>query len=268
MDSNEAPPLAPWLPRWRPHNHKGGLSHFLSLLSLPRMFRWVRHESAAQGSGSDSSDMEEEDQIEEPAPAVEEASQERSKIKIKLGPSSSGVCHVSPFLPTLHATCATCLSSPLCLQVCGQKGHVSGFVGAVYFDCPAKPCYLCGVMGHSTRTCPYRLAPGHGCTPAANASGDGLLSTLRAREAGGRCRPARQLPPGRWQIQSAVLKLHARRVTCLEFHPTLDNLVLSGDKHGQVAVWDWQKCFERTVYKQVGAGVQGEACGGGGGVPR
>ena len=139
---------------------------------------------------------------------------------------------------------------------------MSGFVGAVYMDCQNKPCYLCGVMGHSTRTCPYRVAPGHGCVPAAGASGDGLLSTLRKREAGGRCRPAHRVPPGRWQIQSAVLKLHARRVTCLEFHPTLDHLVLSGDKHGQVAVWDWAKCFERTVYKQVGGGEKGGHIGG------
>ena len=36
-----------------------------------------------------------------------------------------------------------------------------------------------------------------------------------------------------WQVDAAVLKLHSRRCTCLEFHPLRDNLVLSGDKKGQ-----------------------------------
>ena len=36
-----------------------------------------------------------------------------------------------------------------------------------------------------------------------------------------------------WQVDAAVLKLHSRRVTSLEFHPSKDNLVLSGDKKGQ-----------------------------------
>jgi DNA damage-binding protein 2 len=28
-----------------------------------------------------------------------------------------------------------------------------------------------------------------------------------------------------------------------------DNIVLSGDKSGQVAVWDYEKVFERTVHR-------------------
>ena len=27
--------------------------------------------------------------------------------------------------------------------------------------------------------------------------------------------------------------------------------MLSGDKHGQIAVWDWQKVYERTVYPRI-----------------
>ena len=38
----------------------------------------------------------------------------------------------------------------------------------------------------------------------------------------------------RWHVDAAVLKLHSRRCTCLEFHPHKDHLVLSGDKKGQV----------------------------------
>ncbi len=43
-----------------------------------------------------------------------------------------------------------------------------------------------------------------------------------------------RVPLPTYQVDAAVLKLHARRCTCLQFHPTNDNLVLSGDKHGQV----------------------------------
>lgn len=43
--------------------------------------------------------------------------------------------------------------------MCGQGGHIAGFVGAKYIDCPNKPCYLCGQRGHSTMTCPFRWAP-------------------------------------------------------------------------------------------------------------
>lgn len=54
--------------------------------------------------------------------------------------------------------------------------------------------------------------------------------------------------PTQWQVDTAVLRLHSRRCTSLEFHPTRDNIVLSGDKKGQVAIWDHAKVYDRTVY--------------------
>ena len=54
--------------------------------------------------------------------------------------------------------------------------------------------------------------------------------------------------PTQWQVDTAVLRLHSRRCTCLEFHPTRDTIVLSGDKKGQVAIWDHAKVYDRTVY--------------------
>lgn len=143
------------------------------------------------------------------------------------------------------------LGGPDVCHVCGQRGHIAGFVGAKYIDCPNKPCYLCGQRGHSTMTCPFRVAPGHGCTHAAGLSNDTLLSALRQREHGGRPPPPQAPSASRWQVDAAVLKLHSRRTTCLEFHPTLDHLVLSGDKKGQIAVWDWQKVYERTVFTSI-----------------
>lgn len=46
-----------------------------------------------------------------------------------------------------------------------------------------------------------------------------------------------------------MLKLHSRRVACLEFHPRHPSLVVSGDKRGQVAVWDFDKVsFDDRAY--------------------
>ena len=50
-----------------------------------------------------------------------------------------------------------------------------------------QPCYLCKQTGHTTMTCPYRIAPEHGCTQAANLSSGTLLATVLQRELDGRC---------------------------------------------------------------------------------
>jgi WD40 repeat protein len=49
------------------------------------------------------------------------------------------------------------------------------------------------------------------------------------------------------QVQAAILKLHSRRVTCLEFHPDPGraHLVFSGSKKGIIASWDMDKVWQR-----------------------
>jgi len=214
--------------------------------------RWV---DAAEGANaSDSSSDEEDDQIEiqrevlnslqgdviEPDQPSEEPSEpdaarinpKPGKISIKIGGSGGGgaVCHV-----------------------CGKSGHSSGFLPGTgtYVDCINKPCYLCGGSGHRTSSCPHRLAPELHCKAAADVSTCSIVQHLIERERQGRINYSLAPNPGRWNVDAAVLKLHARRTTCLEFHPTKDNIVLSGDKHGQIAVWDVDKVFERTVYTNM-----------------
>lgn len=137
-------------------------------------------------------------------------------------------------------------------RVCGERGHFAGFVGATYVDCKNKPCYLCGGSGHSTQTCPHLQNPGLSCRAAADVGKMSLAKALRQREQDGDCAICNPQPsPGRWNLDAAVLKLHARRVTCLEFHPVMDSVVFSGDKHGQIAVWDVDKVFERTVFPDI-----------------
>lgn len=66
------------------------------------------------------------------------------------------VAHCPTLLIATAAPCAPARES----QVCGKSGHAAGFVGSTYIDCPNKPCYLCKTPGHTTATCPHRLAPG------------------------------------------------------------------------------------------------------------
>ncbi len=216
--------------------------------------RWV---DAAEGEevSSVSSDEEEEDQIEierqvlnslqgdiiEPDPPSEEpyepiaarSAPKPGKISIKIGGGGE------------DATC----------HVCGKKGHISGFVPGTgtYVDCINKPCYLCGGSGHRTSACPHRIAPELNCNAASDVATGSIVQHLIKRERQGRAAGGHSTAPnpGRWVVDAAVLKLHARRSTCLEFHPTKDNIVLSGDKHGQIAVWDVDKVFERTVYTNL-----------------
>eukprot|EP00887_Chlorella_sp_A99_P006546 scaffold3.g6546.t1 len=216
------------------------------------MAKWIHHQQGEEEetSSEDESEQEDEEQEEGPVEAseAEEGQAEAGgpsteaaapaagasasgRIRIKLAGGGEGVCHV-----------------------CGQRGHTAGFRGAVYVDCPNKPCYLCGTTGHSTMTCPFRVAPGHGCTAAVGLGSETALSGLLKRERDGR---RRSLPAEhqhyrrqRWQIDAAVLKLHSRRVTCIEFHPTHDHLVVTADKKGEIGVWDYAKVFERTVYRQ------------------
>ena len=45
------------------------------------------------------------------------------------------------------------------------------------------------------------------------------------------------------QVESAILKLHSRRVCCLAFPPlhVHDRFVMSGDKKGGICMWDMDK---------------------------
>ena len=140
----------------------------------------------------------------------------------------------------------------LICRVCGQRGHFAGFLGATYLDCINKPCYLCGEMGHSTQSCRYLHDPGSTCSAASDKGRKSMVRFLIERERNGKpsiCSPKPR--PGEWHLEAAILKLHARRVTCLEFHPWMDNIVISGDKHGQIAIWDIKKVFERTVFSDI-----------------
>ncbi|XP_052187831.1 protein DAMAGED DNA-BINDING 2 [Diospyros lotus] len=136
-------------------------------------------------------------------------------------------------------------------KVCKRTGHQAGFQGATYIDCPMKPCFLCKMPGHTTMTCPHRVASEHGVVPAPRKNSGSALDYVFERQLRPKVptiKPDFLIPD---QVNCAVIRYHSRRVTCLEFHPTNNNILLSGDKKGQLGVWDYGKVHEKTVYGSV-----------------
>ncbi|MCO5570673.1 hypothetical protein L7F22_024400 [Adiantum nelumboides] len=136
-------------------------------------------------------------------------------------------------------------------KVCKANDHQAGFVGSVYVDCPNKPCFLCKQPGHTTATCPHRIASEHGVTPAPRRQSLGMIDFVHERQI--RSQISKMMPPPVIpnRVDCAIIKLHSRRVTYLEFHPTKDNILISGDKKGQVGIWDFEKVYEKIVYSSI-----------------
>lgn len=133
-------------------------------------------------------------------------------------------------------------------KVCNSTDHQAGFRGATYVDCPNKPCYLCKEKGHTTATCPHRVNPGHGCLPTVGKEKEGVLQVLAKRERDGKLRGVKHTK-SKWRVDCAIMRLHHRRCQSLQFHPTKDDIIVSGDKSGELAIWNFKDVNERTVYK-------------------
>ncbi|KAL3649149.1 DNA damage-binding protein 2 [Castilleja foliolosa] len=136
-------------------------------------------------------------------------------------------------------------------KVCKKSGHEAGFKGATYIDCPMKPCFLCKMPGHTTVTCPHRVATEYGVAPASHKRTHSSVEYVFERQLKSRVstmKPKFVIPN---KVHCAVIRYHSRRITCLEFHPTRNNILISGDKKGQVGVWDYGKVHERTIYGNI-----------------
>ncbi|GLT73345.1 hypothetical protein SLA2020_452120 [Shorea laevis] len=105
--------------------------------------------------------------------------------------------------------------------------------------------------GHTTVTCPHRVATEHGVIPAPRRNTSNPLQYVFERQLRPGILPIKPafIIPDR--VNCAVIRYHSRRVTCLEFHPKNNNILLSGDKKGQVGVWDFAKVHEKIVYGNV-----------------
>ncbi|CAN1809009.1 Protein DAMAGED DNA-BINDING 2 [Linum perenne] len=189
-------------------------------------------ESEQSSSDSDSdSEMAEEDVKEE---KFEEDEDKKKKGKVPITISLKKVCK--------------CF---WVLQVCKKPGHEAGFKGATYIDCPMKPCFLCKLPGHTTMSCPHRVAIEHGVVPASHRRTHSPLDYVFQRQLMPKIPPIKPSYVIPNEVSCAVIRYHSRRVTCLEFHPTKNNILLSGDKKGQVGIWDFEKVHEKMVYGNI-----------------
>lgn len=188
-----------------------------------------------------SSEDEEEDREEGPFSESEEEVTENGceeKIEEDLDAKRKGK---APITISLKKVC----------KVCKKPGHEAGFKGATYIDCPMKPCFLCKMPGHTTMSCPHRVATEYGVTPASHRNASNPVEYVFERQLRPNMtymKPAHVIPD---QVNCAVIRYHSRRVTCLEFHPTNNHILLSGDKKGQVGVWDFYKVSEKIVYGNI-----------------
>jgi len=135
------------------------------------------------------------------------------------------------------------LASSTC-RLCRLSGHWS-------IDCPKKPCFICRKAGHTATLCPYRTIPGEPFRNknVASTPDNSILKHITHRESnpttfGRRKYPDVKTKQGSLQVLKAILRLHLRRVTALEFHPQQPDLVISGDKRGILAMWN----FENNQY--------------------
>ncbi|KAI3461648.1 hypothetical protein Pfo_018311 [Paulownia fortunei] len=202
-------------------------------MSFPKVL--IERESDSEESTSEEEEVDDEVQND----AGEESDEEHVEEKDEA--STSTKSRREPITISLKKVC----------KVCKKPGHEAGFRGATYIDCPMKPCFLCKMPGHTTMTCPHRVATEYGVAPAPFKSTHSSLEYVFERQL--RCRisaikPAFVIPN---TVNCAVVRYHSRRVTCLEFHPTRNNILISGDKKGQLGVWDYGKVHERTVYGNI-----------------
>lgn len=205
-------------------------------LTFPKVF--IERETDSEPSSSDEEEEEEEVEEEEEEKVVENKNVDEERMEESLEAKKKGK---APITISLKKVC----------KVCKKAGHEAGFKGATYIDCPMKPCFLCKMPGHTTMACPHRVATEHGVIPAPHRNTLNPLAYVFERQIRPdilRIKPAFVIPD---QVNCAVIRYHSRRITCLEFHPTNNNLLLSGDKKGQVGVWDFGKVYEKMVYGNI-----------------
>ncbi|XP_047312155.1 protein DAMAGED DNA-BINDING 2 [Impatiens glandulifera] len=204
--------------------------------AFPNVLVIERDTDSEQSSSEEDEEEEEEDEaVEETdnvAPEMDDASTSETATKKRAK---------VPITISLKKVC----------KVCKRSGHEAGFKGAIYIDCPMKPCFLCKIPGHTTITCPHRVTLDHGVIPAPrgiSGKSPDYVFGRQIRPNIPKIKPAYVIPN---TVTCGVSKYHSRRVTCLEFHPTNNNILLSGDKKGQLGVWDFHKVDEKTVYESV-----------------
>ncbi|KAG5064097.1 hypothetical protein JHK85_005280 [Glycine max] len=198
----------------------------------------IERDSDSEQSSSEEEEEKLDEEEEEEEVGVSTANEKTEKLELGSDANRKGK---APITISLKKVC----------KVCKKPGHEAGFKGATYIDCPMKPCFLCKMPGHTTLTCPHRVSTEHGVVPAPRRKACKPLEYVferQLRPSLPSIKPKYVIPD---QVNCAVIRYHSRRITCLEFHPTKNNILLSGDKKGQLGVWDFGKVYEKVVYGNI-----------------
>ncbi|KAL2664918.1 hypothetical protein AAZV13_02G190400 [Glycine max] len=198
----------------------------------------IERDSDSEQSSSEEEEEKLDEEEEEEEVGVSTANEKTEKLELGSDANRKGK---APITISLKKVC----------KVCKKPGHEAGFKGAAYIDCPMKPCFLCKMPGHTTLTCPHRVSTEHGVVPAPRRKACKPLEYVferQLRPSLPSIKPKYVIPD---QVNCAVIRYHSRRITCLEFHPTKNNILLSGDKKGQLGVWDFGKVYEKVVYGNI-----------------
>lgn len=217
-----------------------GSVRFFNMAPVTRRTSFPKVHIERDSDSEQSSSSDEEEPLEEEGPLEEEENgvvenEKIEKLEVGFDANRKGK---TPITLTLRKVC----------KVCKKPGHEAGFKGATYIDCPMKPCFLCKTPGHTTLNCPHRVTTEHGVVPAPRRKTSKPLEYVferQLRHAIPSIKPKCVIPD---QVNCAVIRYHSRRITSLEFHPTKNNILLSGDKKGQLGVWDFEKVHEKVVY--------------------
>ncbi|MQM07317.1 hypothetical protein Taro_040157 [Colocasia esculenta] len=214
------------------------------------------HDDTSSPSSSSSEDEEEEE--EEPVlltgrrGGVVRGAEEGGRSKEEKQEEPEAVEPASEAVSGKKKTAPITLSLKRVCKVCKGTGHEAGFRGATYIDCPKKPCFLCKMPGHTTISCPHRVAVEHGTFPArCRESTQTHLDFVFERQLRGKLPVLKSSFVIPDQVDCGVVRFHSRRVTCLEFHPTKNSVLLSGDKKGQLGIWNYGKLHEKTIYGSI-----------------
>ncbi|KAL3850595.1 hypothetical protein ACJIZ3_012477 [Penstemon smallii] len=185
------------------------------------------------------------------------SSEDEDEVQNDAGEESEKVDEVEVVDESEASTSAKSRRQPISIslkkvcKVCKKPGHEAGFRGATYIDCPMKPCFLCKMPGHTTMSCPHRVATEYGVIPAPLKNTHSSLEYVFQRQVRHHIptiKPSFVIPK---YLNCGVVRYHSRRITCLEFHPTINNILISGDKKGQFGVWDFGKVHEKAVYGNI-----------------
>jgi hypothetical protein len=128
--------------RLTPYRHR--------ILTAPpaRIMRLVQHhdDESASSSSEDEESSESEEEVEDDAALPERADEAPVAPLAPTGRAPSGKIKL-----TLSAGSGRC-------KACGSTAHTAGFQGAVYVDCPDRPCYLCKKASRPLASAARRVA--------------------------------------------------------------------------------------------------------------